>query len=61
MMQTDLNPKHAVEAAADFLTHTTRDKIPGAVVAYLMRTWNLSTMEAVEAIRLSHLRKARAH
>lgn len=60
-MQTDLNPEHRVEAAADFLAVTPRNKTAGSVVAFIMKTWGLSPLQAVDAIRLSNLRKARAH
>lgn len=37
-MSTDLKPSQDIEAAADVLAVTPREKIPGAVPAFIMRT-----------------------
>ena len=62
---TDLSPPEhetsaAVDEAARWLAETPDDQKPHPVLPAVRQRWGLSTVEAIAAIRESHLIRARA-
>lgn len=59
--QTDLQPDEAVRAAAEYLAGP-RERTGQPCVPELKTRYGLTTLEAIEAIRIANaIRRARAH